>query len=211
MKKILPVLLMMLAFACAASAAWAAADGSGSDRVTVYCDKCTAGEEYMVFFLRNGASPTSFSAEDVLFMDQVTAGSGGVINVLFLSPGSDPFRICLSGAFRDGSASPQIIGSYQPAAATAVRTPVALTEIEDEAFEGGTFTHVYLNEQVTRIGKRAFADCAELQYVEIPAESVSIASDAFEESPNVTIGCQADSDAFRYAVQLGIAYRIIQG
>ncbi len=211
MIKKLSVLLLILVLVCPACATLAAADSSESDQVTVYWDKCTEGEEYMIFFLRNGVNPSSFTAEDVLFMDQVTSGSGGVINALFLSPGSDPFQICLSGVFTDGSSSPHIIGSYQPVAVTALHTPASLTEIEEEAFEGGTFTHVYLGEQVTRIGARAFAGCAELQYIEILSTTVSIASNAFHQSPNVTIGCRADSDAYRYAVQNGIPYRIVQG
>ena len=83
-----------------------------------------------------------------------------------------------------------------------------LTKIEDSAFEGDTFTHVYLGESVTRIGSRAFADCEQLLYIFIPNPDTFIADDAFDGSPNVVIGCPG-GEVSSYAEAHGIPCEIV--
>ena len=87
--------------------------------------------------------------------------------------------------------------------------PEALQQIEASAFEGCIFTHVYLSRQVQSIQAKAFANCNNLVYIEIPASVTSIDDSAFQSSPNVTIGCVADSEAYNYAVRLGISWRLL--
>ncbi len=86
--------------------------------------------------------------------------------------------------------------------------PQGLIQIEEEAFEGGNFTHVYLSAAVQSIGSKAFANCPNLIYIEIPTDIESIADNAFLNSPNVVIGCTAGSKAYQYAMQKGIPYQI---
>ena len=87
--------------------------------------------------------------------------------------------------------------------------PAQLTEIRESAFENGTFGRVYLGENVTTIGARAFAGCAGLKYINIPDACVSIAEDAFDGCPNVIIVCRIGSAACKYAVSHGLQYRLI--
>ena len=87
--------------------------------------------------------------------------------------------------------------------------PADLAVIEDAAFEGGAFTHVYLNAGVVSIGSRAFANCPHLRCVSILNADVSIASDAFDGSYFVVIVCAEGSSAHQFAIEHGIAYQII--
>ena len=78
--------------------------------------------------------------------------------------------------------------------------PAALTEIEEEAFEGNhAATHVIIPVGVTAIGPRAFADC-HFCTAEIPVSVTSIGEGAFTEG-NVTIYGYGNSAAQRYAAQ----------
>ena len=93
-----------------------------------------------------------------------------------------------------------------PYAENVMRLPTALSEIEDEAFEGIFARTVVIPEGTTRIGARAFADCSNLKYVEIPNSVTSIADDAFAGS-TVTFICNDDSAAWEFAQEHGISVR----
>jgi len=86
--------------------------------------------------------------------------------------------------------------------------PAELTEIGEEAFAGGAFTYVRLAEHTTAIGAHAFADCAQLQYIYIPAACTEIAPDAFEGVSDLTILGPADSAAQRFASAHGLRFLI---
>lgn len=209
-KKGLSLLAAAVLLLCAALPVSASAEGGAQSAVEVCWDGCEAEGEYLVFFLPEGVSPAAAPADSILFVDQVRASGEGAIDLLYLDPEFETCEIWLSGEFPDGGASPRQIDHYEAQPAAAIHAPAALSEIEEEAFAGGSFTHVYLSENVTLIDNRAFSDCSALQYVEIPAMSVSIADDAFSGSPHVTIGCLEGSDAYSFAVDNGIPVRIIQ-
>ena len=61
-----------------------------------------------------------------------------------------------------------------------LRIPEGITEIEDEAFAGISAERVILPAGLRRIGKRAFAGCAHLKYVNIPLSVTDIDETAFE-------------------------------
>lgn len=86
--------------------------------------------------------------------------------------------------------------------------PAQVLTIESEAFSGSTAMQVLvLEDGVTTIGERAFADCAGLVSAWIPASVTSIAADAFSGCPNLTILCPDGSAAARFAQSAGIPYR----
>lgn len=60
-----------------------------------------------------------------------------------------------------------------------LRLPGGLTEIEDYAFEGGTFEAVIVPDGCGHIGHGAFKDCEELVYVRVPDGCV-VEEDAFD-------------------------------
>ncbi|MBR1822121.1 MAG: leucine-rich repeat protein, partial [Clostridia bacterium] len=68
-----------------------------------------------------------------------------------------------------------------------LRLPAGLREIEGEAFMGLSCQAVIIPDGCTTIGARAFADCAGLIYVRIPASVTSIADDAFDGCASVRI------------------------
>ena len=142
-------------------------------------------------------------------MDQITADASGQITLLYVEPDFSSCQVLISGIFPDGGASPKVVGRFPATGEFSILTmPQELIQIEDEAFEGGTFTHVYLGSKVQSIGSKAFANCPNLMYIEIPTGTELIADDAFLNSLNVTIGCTANSPAFQYAVQKGLPYQI---
>ena len=68
-----------------------------------------------------------------------------------------------------------------------LRLPANLKAIEAEAFTGLTVGGVILPDGCTTIGPRAFADCANLIYVRIPASVTDIAANAFEGCDSVRL------------------------
>ena len=85
--------------------------------------------------------------------------------------------------------------------------PAALTVIGDEAFRGSGAKKVYLPDGVTSIGALAFADCAGMTEIRIPASVTDIAADAFDgHNSRLTIFGSADSPAQTYARQHNIRF-----
>ena len=170
---------------------------------------CNPSGQYMVFFLRDGVNISGINAADIYFMDQITSDTSGKLSLLYVGPEFTSCQVAVSGTFPDSGVSPKIIGRFPPAGEFSMLTmPASLIQIDDEAFEGGTFTHVYLSASVRSIGNKSFANCQNLVYIDIPAETVSIADSAFLNSSHVVIGCSAGSYAYDYAVQKGLQYRL---
>ena len=84
--------------------------------------------------------------------------------------------------------------------------PAELTSISSEAFAGGGFTYIKLPDKCITIGPRAFADCPNLMYVEIPNEKVEIASSAFAGVNGLTILGVSGSTAEAYAAAHGYTF-----
>ena len=61
-----------------------------------------------------------------------------------------------------------------------LKLPAGLKSIQQEAFRGSAAESIVLPDGCTEIGAKAFADCAMLRRVEIPASVAVIAEDAFE-------------------------------
>ncbi|MBR4441842.1 MAG: leucine-rich repeat domain-containing protein, partial [Clostridia bacterium] len=83
--------------------------------------------------------------------------------------------------------------------------PAGLTAIEAEAFCGIAADSVVIPEGCTTIGSRAFADCADLIEIVIPASVTSIADDAFDGSDNLTI-VSSSFDLYYWAKDRGIHF-----
>ena len=78
--------------------------------------------------------------------------------------------------------------------------PKALQIIEEEAFCGGSFVCLMVPENVLTVGKRAFADCPNLQQVIIMNDNTVFADDAFTGLEDIIFVCGAGSYAERYAL-----------
>ena len=67
-----------------------------------------------------------------------------------------------------------------------LRLPSSLKTIEENAFAGLACQAVIIPEGCSAIGAKAFADCIDLIYISIPADT-EVSDDAFSGSPNVII------------------------
>ena len=65
--------------------------------------------------------------------------------------------------------------------------PSALAQIGEEAFSGGAFSFAVLPENAVAVGPMAFAECAELAFIYIPASVVDIDSTAFGDLKGITV------------------------
>ena len=115
------------------------------------------------------------------------------------------------------SAAGGVTGSYTPSGNVTLYAiwqkqnpdfvlPSALREVEEEAFAGAAFSYVHVPEQVTRIGKRAFADCPNLRNIDIPAGTTAIDATAFEGVSELTIHGAEGSYAEFYAGKHGFDF-----
>ena len=204
-KKIITLAIALLAGLLMPALADEARYDADDQALYITFDECIPGNQYALFILASGADTGNIDMGSVLFADQYLVGGQGRLSLVFIQPGFGECDVVLGGVFSDGVESPRIIGSVSmPVDPKVLELPGALTTIEQSAFEGGAFTHVYLGGSVTAIGARAFANCAALVYIDIPAGVTDIADDVFADSPNVTIGCASGSAAWNYANAHGI-------
>ena len=87
--------------------------------------------------------------------------------------------------------------------------PADLTTMETEAFAGGAFTYVLVPAGVERINNGTFANCPNLQYVEIQGADTVISPDAFGGRTDFTILGPLDSPAERWANMRHITFLAI--
>ena len=85
--------------------------------------------------------------------------------------------------------------------------PTDLTEIGEEAFAGIAAAAVKLDEDVTAIGSRAFANCLKLCAIYIPAATKTIADDAFTGVKYLVILGEAGSAAETFAKTHGFDFQ----
>ncbi len=83
-------------------------------------------------------------------------------------------------------------------------TPTGLETIEAEAFANTAAGFVWLTDSVTAIGDGAFADCADLRFVRIPASCQNIGKNAFDSAAILFV--EWGSVAMEYAIQNGYTY-----
>ena len=86
----------------------------------------------------------------------------------------------------------------------AVTLPAALRIISEEAFANCPFACLVIPDRCERIEANAFTDCAQLQFLEIPASVTEIDSSAFTGCTNLIIVTTSGSAAEAAARELGI-------
>lgn len=177
---------------------------SADDVVCFTVDGCIPENDYIFMLLEQGTGVGAIRNSGILYIDQLTA-TGESLEVAVVYPGFTECDVAVGGNFSDGASSPRHLGTY-----TASRFPDNLNEIGEEAFLASGVTHVYLSEQVTVIGPRAFADCSRLAYIYIPASVTEIASDAFAGCGDMVIGCAEGSEAQRFAQANGIGLKVLE-
>ncbi len=83
--------------------------------------------------------------------------------------------------------------------------PADLTAIGPGAFEGDAFQGVIVPDGAVSIGGRAFAGCARLEWIDIPASVTHIEADAFAGCSDLTVFAPAGSTAASFAANKGFA------
>ena len=89
---------------------------------------------------------------------------------------------------------------------TRMTLPVGLSEIEDEAFVGTAPEMVVIPDAVRTVGRRAFADNEHLYTVVVYSRTMTVADDAFENCPNLTVYGYSNSSIDTYCSRRGIPF-----
>lgn len=84
--------------------------------------------------------------------------------------------------------------------------PSLTSVIEEEAFSGCAAEYILIPENITQIGTRAFADCAQLEVIEFCANSAEIAADAFENCTEMTIVAPAGGNIETFAADHNLTF-----
>ena len=155
--------------------------------------------------LTGGTLQLSFIDTDTLPIDKVAwSASSGSINEDGLLHAAGAGIISVTCVPQDAASHTIRVLVRDPALEFTL--PGALRIIEDEAFASVSLMRAIdlRGAAITGIGSRAFADCANLDYICIPDTVTSIAADAFDGCTNLTICCTEGSAAQAAAKQSGI-------
>lgn len=87
--------------------------------------------------------------------------------------------------------------------------PEDIQAIEEAAFAGCTFDSILCPDNITSIGAKAFANCADLHKVVICAEDTDIAPTAFSGCTDLLIVAPLNSTACEFALEEGYEFRAI--
>lgn len=211
--RILCIIMLWLFLLCYSASADNVVYTDGIDTLSISFNQCVPGNEYSILLVKGTNKTGPINSENLLFVDQLTADSDGNIYVAFVHPSFSNCTVLLGGTFKSSLTSPQLLGNYSPDIPEPEVTftlPSMLENIENEAFSGCAYTHVYLGENVSSIGARAFSYSTQLVYIYIPDSTTNIADDAFEGCSDFIIGCHANSYAQQYAIEHSIHYRIVK-
>lgn len=80
-----------------------------------------------------------------------------------------------------------------------LRLPSDLVQVMDNAFAGAAFECVVTSNNLEKIGKEAFADCADMQIIRLESSVQEIAEDAFKNCSALTIHAPEGSYAIEWA------------
>ena len=160
------------------------ADNGIDKRITIRCHHDTIAETWAS---KNG-NLVEYSCNISLSAKQATVLTDGYIG--------DACRIC-------GYHEDDITTIHND---SIISIPTETKQIETESFLGSSAEQVNLPSGIMNIGNKAFANNSHLLLVVIPDMETTIETDAFYESPNVTIMCQAGSKAAIFAENFNIPY-----
>jgi len=96
--------------------------------------------------------------------------------------------------------------SWREAAGVIYTLPADTKTVGEEAFAGSAANAIVIQDGCAAIGPRAFASCAALEIVVLPASATSIAADAFDGCSGLTIIAPDGSAARTLAEELGITW-----
>lgn len=89
--------------------------------------------------------------------------------------------------------------------------PTSMTTIENSSFEGCNFTEMTIPEGVKQIRDYAFSDCYSLRRITIPRSVNKIEDDVFFNiESEVTIVCNAESYAHKWAMRNKVSFELIE-
>lgn len=132
----------------------------------------------------------------------VTVSGRGLVKAI--AEGNSEIKV----SARLGSASTSILFLARKKV-PALTLPDELKIIDDEAFAGmKNFGDLVISTNVTKVGSRAFADCASLTRVTVMNPDAAIAADAFDGcAAGLTIYCKKDSTVWKQAEASGLTVK----
>ena len=176
-----------------------------SGGLNVSTGMCAGNAEYLLLALQPGGHESGVNKENILYVNQYRSDAAGRFTWRMNSPSFDACDVLLGGRYPDAAQSPRYLGRAIREKRE-LRLMATLGAVEENAFAGGSYTHVYLGGTVSEIGPHAFANCPTLLYIDIPASVETIDPTAFEGSNQAVIGCFANSAAHRLAVEHEISF-----
>ena len=120
------------------------------------------------------------------------------------------FNVEIWGDGFSGGAQAFALETINPVDIADFVTPGALKTIAAETFYGIGAKNVRINDGVTFLGRKAFANCQNLKSIYIPDSVTDIANDLLSGCGNVTVYGKSGSEAEEYATNNGFAFIAIQ-
>lgn len=199
-RRIFPVLLacmLLVAFTAHAAPACTLHFDYGQAALSLKAEGLLANSQYFLLVSRSDASAAAaMNDNNLVWMDMVETNANGQLNLALVNMAfNENLKVLLGGVFED-VVSPCTLGTLQYTAQT---LPADLTAIHAEAFMGAAFESVYVSEQVTSIGDRAFQGCQQLRTIYIMNDQVSFGQDVFAGCEDVVLVCSEGSSAAAYA------------
>lgn len=213
-KCVLSMFTVLIMFTSFAQADTASPDNYYYDAATqswtVVCGHGNPGQAVSFLAVYGTEEQFEINEENVMYLNQLVCDSNGRIEVVLVGGFPDTLVFLLGGAAN--SEYLHVIGDIDITGAFQTTVlPTALTTIENEAFQGSGMQYVILSSNVQAIGDRAFQECHNLTFIEIPSSVTFFGQNIFADSPNVIIKCVEGSPAHQYAVNENISYMFMEG
>ena len=133
-------------------------------------------------------------------------------NLTVYYPEGGQAETCVNNAIKNGlthdqDSSRNVFRTFDPADLSKLSLPKKLKIIEEQAFAGATARKIVVPSGVSDIRSKAFANCPNLEYLELPAGQINIADDILYGCSGVTVICPAGSAAETWAEKNGLTVK----
>ena len=133
-------------------------------------------------------------------------------NLTVYYPEGGQAEVCANKAIQNGlthdqDSSRNVFRTFDPTDLAKLSLPKNLKTIEAQAFVGITARKIVVPAGVSEIKSKAFANCPNLEYLELPAGQIKIADDVLYGCSGVTVICPVGSAAETWAKKNGFSVK----
>ena len=201
MKKLISCVIILMLLAALSTPVFAV--DKNELQYTVSTDRAIIGHEY-IFIMVDGSQQTLNlidNGDNVLYIHQQTADGE---NLVFSGIMPLPFQSATAFIISDEGTLLRLVGFGD--SSTRLVLPVAVKEIDVEAFADTNISYVVVPSGCTTIRANAFSGCEGLLTIELPASINQIEDNPFADSPNLTIIAPEESYAIHWSQNNGFVY-----